>query len=328
MPPIPTRPQALVASAPRSTAPLTFAQVDPPALGSRDVRIEIAAVTLGFADLTLTEGKFPGHARFPLVPGFEIAGTIIATGADVTRARIGDRVFAYLGGGGVATHVTAAEHRIFAMPPEMTFETGAMLPASYGVAAIGLLHRCALTPDDTVLVRGASGAVGFAAVEIARAIGAATIALCGTPEKCEPLAARGAEALSPAAYLSGAEARQRKPTVMIDPVGEPGFAELAATLEWGARIQTIGFAGGGVPALPLSDVLRRGLSVFGVPWGQTLDRRPQECDAALRQVVEWWREGRIDPPIAETYPFKRARDALDSLEGERRIGRVIVKIGG
>ena len=326
MPPSQTRmTEALSIAA--ADAPGAIVPVPLPEPGPGAVTIDVRAVALGYADAMLAGGRYPGKAAFPLVPGFEVAGRVARLGPGLTGLNIGDRVLAYAGGGGVARQVVLPAHRVLPIPDAMPYDQAAVLCATYGAAALGLTRRCGLTPQDMLLVRGAGGGVGLALCEVGRAIGAQVIGLARSAAQCRALADQGIPAMTPQDYAAGRQAGTAPAaTVLADPVGDPGFAEVFVHLAWGGQLLVLGFAGGQVPAIPASDILRRGLRLTGLPWGQSLDTDPAEARAALAQVLDWWQQGAIHPRIGPVHDFADAPAALARLRQGNAAGRIILKV--
>ncbi|MCZ2104501.1 MAG: NADPH:quinone oxidoreductase family protein [Comamonadaceae bacterium] len=277
-----------------------------PAAG--EVLIEIRAASLNFPDLLIVQGKYQFKPPLPFVPGSEYAGVVRELGAGVTHLRVGQRVACLNGTGGFATHTTAPAHLCFPLPESFTFEDAAAFLMIYATSHHALLDRAALRAGETVLILGAAGGVGTAAIQIAKAVGARVIAAASTVEKCAVCRAQGADATinygtedlrGAIKALTGGKG----PDVIYDPVGG-NFTEAAfRSIAWRGRHLIVGFAAGDIPRLPMNLTLLKGASIVGVFWGDFARREPQANAAALASLGQWYARGTIKPVIDHVLPM-------------------------
>jgi len=273
-----------------------------------EVRIAVRAASLNFPDLLIVEGKYQFKPPLPFVPGAEYAGIVDAVGEGVSHLKPGQAVAAIAGTGGFATHACVDAKRVLPLPPGFDIEDGAAFAFTYGTSHHALMDRAALRAGETVLVLGAAGGVGTAALQIAKAAGAKVIAAASSDEKCALCKELGADATLNYATANVRESLKaltdgKGPDVVYDPVGgdlaEPVFRSIA----WRGRYLVVGFAGGGIPALPWNLALLKGASVVGVFWGDFVQREPKASAAGLAQLAQWYAEGKIRPVIDQRLPM-------------------------
>ena len=298
-----------------------------PAAGQ--VRIAIRAASLNFPDLLIVEGKYQMKPPLPFVPGSEFAGTIDAVGADVKHLRPGMAVAAIAGTGGFATHACVDAERVLPLPPGFALEDGAAFAFTYGTSHHALMDRAALQPGETVLVLGAAGGVGTSAVQIAKAAGARVIAAASSDEKCALCTRIGADATLNYTTQDVRETLKaltggKGPDVVYDPVGgalaEPVFRSIA----WRGRYLVVGFAGGGIPALPWNLALLKGASVVGVFWGDFIKREPEASAAALGQLAQWYAQGKVRPVIDARLPMSELPAAYARMGSRQVQGKLLL----
>lgn len=294
-----------------------------------EVRIAIRAASLNFPDLLIVEGKYQFKPPLPFVPGAEFAGTVDAVGEGVKHLRVGMPVAAIAGVGGFATHACVDASRVLPLPPGFALEDGAAFAFTYGTSHHALVDRGQLKAGETVLVLGAAGGVGTAALQIAKAAGAKVIAAASSDEKCALCTQLGADATL---NYSTQDVRAtlktltdgKGPDVVYDPVGgdlaEPVFRSIA----WRGRYLVIGFAGGGIPALPWNLALLKGASVVGVFWGDFVKREPQASAAALLQLAQWYGQGRIKPVIDQCLPMSELKAAYTRMGTRQVRGKLLL----
>ena len=308
---------------------LTWKDVPTPEPKAGEVRVTIRAASLNFPDLLIVQGKYQMKPTLPFVPGSEYAGVIDAIGAGVTHLAVGDAVAAFGGLGGFATHACVDAALVMPLPKGFAFEDAAAFICTYGTTHHALLDRAALKPGETVLVLGAAGGVGTAAIQIAKAAGARVIAAASTDEKCAFCRELGADASIN--YSSGALREELKaltggkgPDVVYDPVGgdlaEPVFRSIA----WRGRYLVIGFAQGGIPSLPLNLALLKGASVVGVFWGDFARREPKNNARALAELASWYAQGRIKPVIDQTLPMSALPEAFARMGSRQVRGKLVL----
>ena len=310
--------------------------VAPPPLLPGAVRIEVRACSASFASLLVMAGRHQNRAELPLIPGTEIAGIVTELDADVTRFRIGDRVVAGVQSGGYAQEAVVPEQTVFHLPDDIAFEIGAQLPTVYGTAFAALKWRANLAPGEFLLVHGAAGGSGLAALEIGKALGATVIATAGSKEKIAVLAAHGAD--HAADHRSDWRGRVLELTggrgadVVYDPVGGDAFDESLRCIAPDGRIIPMGFASGRIPSVAANIVLVKNITVIGIYWGYYFgwgrQPVPPGMDARLReayrQMFDWIRSGLLSPRVHAALPLADFREALRMIASREVIGRVVM----
>jgi NADPH2:quinone reductase len=295
-----------------------------------EVRIAIHAASLNFPDLLITQGKYQVRPPYPFVPGAEFSGHIDAVGADVRHLKPGMAVAAIAGTGGFGTHACVKATQVLPLPADFDLTDAAGFAFTYGTSHHALIDRGALQAGETVLVLGAAGGVGSAAIQIAKAAGARVIAAVSTQAKCEVCTRLGADAVINYSVQDLREALKtltggRGPDVVYDPVGG-NLAEAAfRSLAWRGRYLVVGFAGGDIPALPFNLPLLKGASVVGVFWGDFLRREPQAGQKALADLVDWYRQGKVRPLIDGVLPMAALGEAFRRLASREVTGKLILR---
>lgn len=303
-----------------------------PRPGAGEVRIAVRACGVNFADTLLIEGKYQERPSFPFSPGLEIAGEVLGVGAGVGGLRPGDRVLAICGYGGFAEQALAPARTTVVIPESVDFRTAAAFAVAYGTAHVALEHRAGLAAGETLLVHGAAGGVGLAAVEVGKAMGATVIAAASSQEKRALALAHGATHVLDS--RAGGLREQvkgltggRGVDVVFDPVGGELLAESLRCLTWEGRLLVIGFASGSIPQVPANLLLVKNISVVGVYWGGYASRKPEVITQSLRSLFGWHAEGRLRPHVSTTYPLARAADALRALRERRATGKIVLDVG-
>jgi NADPH2:quinone reductase len=302
-----------------------------PSPGANQLRIQVHACGVNFADTLIVQGKYQDRPDFPFSPGLEVAGIVVETGNDVSAFRPGDRVLALCPYGGYAEEVLAPAATALPLPESIDFIAAAGFMVAYGTAHLALTERAALQAGETLLVHAAAGGVGLAAVEIGSQLSATVI---GTASSEEKLAlAREHGAAHTINYLeAGFKDRVRALTggrgadVIFDPVGGSVFEESLRAAAWGARLLVIGFASGEVAQAATNLVLVKNLSVIGLYWGGYADRDPAVLTDSLRELLDWWLQGRLRPLISKVYPLAEAAQALSDLAGRHSIGKLVIQV--
>jgi NADPH2:quinone reductase len=299
-----------------------------PAAGQ--VRVAVKAASLNFPDLLIVEGKYQVKPPLPFVPGSEFAGTVEAVGDGVAHLKVGDTVAALGSTGGFATHAVVAASNVMPLPPGFAVEDGAAFAFTYGTSHHALMDRGQLKAGETVLVLGAAGGVGSAAVQIAKAAGARVIAAASSAAKCafctQTLGADAAIDYSKENLRDSLKALTdgKGPDVIYDPVGdalaEPAFRSIA----WRGRYLVVGFAGGAIPALPWNLALLKGASVVGVFWGDFVRREPKAHLASIRQLLQWYAEGKVKPAIDQRLPMRELPAAYARMGSRQVLGKVLL----
>jgi len=308
---------------------LVLEEVEPRKPGPGEVAIAVKACGVNFFDALIVQGKYQTRPQVPFSPGGEVAGVIHAVGPGVTGLTVGTRVLAFTGHGGYAEEVIADAASVVALPEQMDFVTAAAVPITYATACHALKDRGQLRSGETLLVLGAAGGVGLAAVEIGKIMGARVIACASSDEKLALAREHGADALINYA-ASDLRERIREVTagrgidVAYDPVGG-GYAEPALrSLGFGGRYLVIGFASGEIPKIALNLLLLKVVSMVGVFWGAFAKAQPQRNAANLAELLSWYTQGRLRPHVSATFPLERYREALDAVVQRKVLGKVVL----
>lgn len=294
-----------------------------------EVRVAVRAASLNFPDLLIVEGKYQFKPPLPFVPGAEFSGVVDAVGAGVTHLKVGQPVAAIGSTGGFATHACVEAARVMPLPPGFAFEDAAAFAFTYGTSHHALMDRAQLKAGETVLVLGAAGGVGTAAVQIAKAAGATVIAAASSDEKCALCRSIGADATLNYSTQNVRDTLKaltggKGPDVVYDPVGgelaEPVFRSIA----WRGRYLVVGFALGSIPQLPLNLALLKGASIVGVFWGDFVRREPQANAAALAELARWYAEGKVKPVIDQRLPMAELPAAYARMAGRQVRGKLVL----
>ncbi|MEK0418495.1 MAG: NADPH:quinone oxidoreductase [Pseudomonadota bacterium] len=294
-----------------------------------EVVLKIHAASLNFPDLLIVEGKYQIKPPLPFVPGSEFCGTVEALGPGVTHLRIADRVAVLGSTGGFATHACVKAKGVIPLPQEMDLDDAAAFAFTYGTSYHALMDRGALKPNETVLVLGAAGGVGSAAVQIAKAAGARVIAAVSSDAKAERCLEFGADATINYTNEDLRVALKnltqgQGPDVIYDPVGgdvaEPAFRSIA----WRGRYLVVGFAQGSIPSLPLNLSLLKGASLVGVFWGAFVQREPKAFEQDMAQLMTWYRQGKVKPVIDHKLPMSAIVQAYDRMASRKVVGKLLL----
>ncbi len=293
------------------------------------VVIGVKAAGCNFADILITQGKYQVKPELPFAPGAEVSGTVIEVGEGVDQFSRGDRVCALLEHGGYASHVSAPEARVFAVPDGTSFEDAAALGVVYQTSYVALVPRARLRPGETLLVHAAAGGVGLSAVQIGVALGARVIGTAGTEEKLELVRAHGADAVINYRREDFVDrvmelTEGRGADVIYDPVGGDTFDRSLKCIAFDGRALVIGFASGTIPTPRMNRVLLKNISLLGVHWGLYFDKDPAVVREAQRAIFEMHAAGKITPLVSATYPLSEASAALEALAGRKTTGKVVL----
>jgi len=308
---------------------LTWKSLPTPEPKAGEVRIRIEAASLNFPDLLIVQNKYQVKPPLPFVPGSEYAGVIEAVGEGVTNLQVGQAVACLSGTGGFGTHTLAPAKLCMPLPAGFGSVDAAAFIMTYATSHHALLDRGQLKAGETVLVLGAAGGVGTAAIQIAKASGARVIAAASTQEKCDLCMSQGADATI---NYNKDNFRERLkeitegkgPDVIYDPVGgdyaEPAFRSIA----WRGRYLVVGFAAGPIPALPWNLALLKGASIVGVFWGD-FSRRESAANAAMMQeLAKWYGQGKIKPVIHKTMPMAELKAAYSEMGSRGVMGKLVM----
>lgn len=311
--------------------PETLVVQDVPDLVPQDGQavVDVHAAAVNFPDTLIIQNKYQFKPPLPFSPGGECAGVVRAVGAGVKHVKPGDRVIAFTGWGAFAEQVAADARQLIPLPQELDFVTGSAFVMTYATSYHALKDRAALKSGESLLVLGASGGVGLAAIEIGKALGARVIAAASSADKLAVCKEHGADELLD--YSQG-DLRERLKTltqgkgvdVVYDPVGG-AFTEAALrSLAWRGRLLVVGFANGEIPNLPANLPLLKGASIVGVFWGDYARREPLNNLQDLRALFGWLKEGKLKPHIAGTYPLARGAEAIRQLMDRKVSGKLVV----
>ncbi len=305
---------------------VTVTDVEPPTRGRDEVLIEVRYAGVTFPDVLQTRGLYQMKPDLPFIPGAEVAGTV-AQAPDGSGLRPGDRVAAFSIVGGYARQVSVPAPLVFPLPDGMGLDVAAALPMNYLTCLFGLLQRGRLSEGETVLVHGASGGIGTAALQVARSVGARTIAVVSTEAKAETARAAGAdEAVLADGFkdavgeLTGGEGVD----VVLDPVGGDRVTDSLRSLRTNGRLLVVGFTAGSIPEVKVNRLLLNNLDVVGVGWGAYWQHRPEVLAGQWDQLVGVWSRGAIDPPIGAVLPLDDAAQAIALLDERRATGKVLL----
>lgn len=308
---------------------LVFEDLPSPRPGPGEVVVTMKAASVNFPDVLIIQNKYQFKPPLPFSPGSELAGVVKEVGDGVSAVKPGDRVIAFTTYGAFAEEVKTEASRLLPLPKGMSFEEGAAFILTYGTSDHALRDRAALKAGETLLVLGAAGGVGLAAIEIGVALGARVIACASSEDKLEVCRAHGAqEAINYATEdlrerikaLTGG----RGVDVVYDPVGGPYSEPAFRSMAWRGRLLVVGFAAGDIPKLPLNLPLLKGASIVGVFWGDFARREPKAFAASAAQLAAWYAEGRLKPHVSATFPLERAVDALEEMAARRVKGKVVL----
>jgi NADPH2:quinone reductase len=308
---------------------LNWTEIPTPTPGPDEVLIEIKAASLNFPDILIVQNKYQMKPALPFVPGSEYAGVVQATGENVKNLHIGQSVACLSGTGGFATHTLAPANLCFPLPDQFPMVDAAAFIMIYATSYHALIDRAQLKPGETVLVLGAAGGVGSAAIQIAKAVGAKVIAAASTKEKCDLCKSLGADDVINYSVENlrdqiKALTQGKGPDVIYDPVGgefaEPAFRSIA----WRGRYLVVGFAAGPIPALPLNLALLKGASIVGVFWGDFAKREAKQNAEMMRTLLDWYSTSTIKPYIDSTMPMENLPQAYARMGSRGVMGKLVL----
>lgn len=309
---------------------LVVGEREAPAMVPGGVRVGVKAAGINFPDILMAEGKYQVKPALPFTPGLEVAGVVLECAPGVTHVKPGDRVMAFARhGGGFAEECVLPGDIVTPMPDSMDFVTGAAFPVAYGTAHFALTHRGHLKAGETLLVLGATGGVGIAAIEVGKMLGATVIAAAGTDEKCRIAKEIGADyAVNYATeslrdkvkeYTGGAD-------VVFDPVGGDAFTQSVRCINWEGRILIIGFASGSIAQAATNMILVKNFSVIGAVFGEHSERFPAETRQRLTEILPEVAAGRLNPRVWKTFPLEGVQDALRAIQDRQVVGKMVLTV--
>lgn len=297
--------------------------------GPGQVVVDVAGCGVNFPDVLIIEDKYQFKPDLPFSPGGEISGTVRSVGEGVDDLAPGDRVLASLGWGGMAEQVAVPAAAAIKVPDGVDLIKAAGFVLAHGTSHHALVDRARIQPGETLLVLGAAGGVGLAAVELGALLGAKVIAAASTDEKLELCRSKGAtETINYSTEDFRARVKEitggQGVDVCYDPVGGDLSEPALRSMAWNGRFLVVGFAAGDIPRVPLNLPLLKGCQIVGVFWGAFTGREPERNAANLRQLLDWLAAGELDPHVSATYPLDQAADAINDLAQRRATGKVVV----
>lgn len=308
---------------------LVLEELPPLRAGKGQVVVTVKACGVNFPDTLIIQGKYQFRPPMPFAPGSEFAGIVREVGDGVTHVRVGDRVFAVTTYGGFAQEALVDAARLIPMPPGVDFPVAASFLLTYATSYHALKDRAQLQPGETLLVLGAAGGVGLAAIEIGKQLGARVLAAASSDEKLETCRQHGADETI---NYTGEDLRERIKQftagkgvdVVYDPVGGEYSEPALRSIAWKGRFLVVGFAAGNIPRIPLNLALLKGCSIVGVFWGAFTEREPQRSAQNLSELLALLSQGKLKPHISATYPLERAPDALNDMLNRKVQGKVVI----
>ena len=310
---------------------LSLEEIAEPELADGQVLVDVKACGVNYADLLMIQGLYQIKPPMPFSPGFEFAGDVVEVADDVTNLEPGQRVVAAGFYGGMAERACVQAERVIPLPDFIDYEPAAALLIAYGTSHYALKQRAALRKGETLVVLGAAGGVGLAAVEIGKLMGAIVIAAASSADKLDLAAEYGADHLinySETSLKDGIKefTGGRGADVIFDPVGGELFEQCLRAVAWRGRILVVGFAGGQISTVPANLPLLKGCSIVGVFWGRFIDEEPQATARNIAELFGLLQEGKLKPHISKTYPLHEAATALQAIAARRVKGRILIKI--
>lgn len=313
-------------------AALAVEETPSPAPGPGQVKVSVRASAVNWPDILMTEGKYQFKPPLPFIPGFESAGVVAQVGPGVDDWSVGDPVITHQRTGGYAEEVAVPQHEITRLPSGMSFEAGAAFYVGALTAHVALHWRGQLCAGETLLVHGAAGGMGLAAVELGKIMGATVIGVARGADRQAVVAAKGAD------HVIGPEQDIRERVleitggagadVVFDPVGGDAFDQSVRCIAWEGRLLVVGFAGGRIAQLPTNLPLIKGFSVVGVRAGEFGRRNPVKGREARETVLRWAADGKLQPHISHRFPLDHAADAMQILTDRKAIGKVVLTMEG
>ncbi|MBI4725454.1 MAG: NADPH:quinone oxidoreductase family protein [Rhodomicrobium sp.] len=309
---------------------LEMGELPEAAPGEGEAAIRVTAVSLNFFDTLMVRGKYQNRPELPFSPGGEVAGTVARIGSGVEGLTAGQRVLAYTGYNGCREQVIASARFVIPLPEGISDEAAAAIPIAYGTALHGLEDRGRVQAGQTVLILGATGGAGLAAIEVAVRLGADVVAAGTSDEKLKLCAERGAKQLL---NLTGADVKEavralnggNGPDVIYDFIGGPYTEPALRSIAWGGRYLVAGFAAGDIPKIPLNLLLLKGCELVGVNWGRHVKQNPPAFRDQIARLLGWCAKGEIRPHIDHVFPLEKTAEALRMIGNRQIKGKVIIR---
>ncbi|ATY34136.1 NADPH:quinone oxidoreductase family protein [Sphingomonas psychrotolerans] len=330
--------KALLSQAPGGPETLSVSDLPDPTPGKGQVLVAVRACAINYPDVLIIEDKYQFKPPRPFAPGGEIAGVVEAVGEGVTQFALGDRVLGVIGHGGLAEKVAVDAARLYPLPEGRSFEEGAALLLTYATTIHALLDRGHLEAGQTLLILGAAGGVGLAAIELGKAFGARVVAAVSSEEKAEAARSAGADEtlVYPRAPFDKDQSKALSETfkaavgprgadVIYDPVGGDYAEPALRAIGWEGRYLVVGFPAG-IPKLPLNLTLLKSCDVCGVFWGAFAARDPQANQAHVEHLFRLWKEGKIAPRVTETFALAEGGKAIAKMAARQAIGKLVVQV--
>lgn len=325
--------QAWICDNPTGVDALNWQTLPMPEPGPGQVLVAIEAASLNFPDVLIVQNKYQIKPPLPFVPGAEFAGTVTAVGEGVTHLKVGSKVAALSGTGGFGTHTLVSAALCMPLPAGFPAVDAAAFIMTYATSYHALIDRAALQAGETVLILGAAGGVGTAAIQIAKAAGARVIAAASSAEKCATCQKLGADAtLNYSEHTPSGSLREqikqltgdKGPDVVYDPVGGEWAEPVFRSMAWRGRYLVVGFAGGPIPSLPMNLPLLKGASLVGVFWGEFAKREPRANAAMMQTLAQWYGQGKVKPLIHQTLPMSDLKQAYAQMSTRSVMGKLVM----
>ncbi|OVA02207.1 Alcohol dehydrogenase superfamily [Macleaya cordata] len=316
------------------SSPISISTTHPiPELNSpTSIRVRVKATSLNYANYLQILGKYQEKPTLPFIPGSDYSGIVDSVGTQVTKLKVGDRVCSFIGLGSFAQFLVADENDLFLVPDGCDLVTAGALPVAFGTSHVALVHRAQLSPGQVLLVLGAAGGVGLAAVQIGKVCGAVVIAVARGAEKVQSLKSLGVDHVVDLSKGSVTESvkeflkarKLRGVDVLYDPVGGKLTKECMKLLNWGAHILVIGFASGEVPVIPANIALVKNWTIHGLYWGSYKIHRPGVLEDSMKELLSWLAKGSITIKVSHIYSLSEANLAFSAIKDRKAIGKVII----
>ncbi len=318
---------------------LVLEELPDPVAGPGQVLIDVKACGVNYPDVLIIEDKYQFKPPRPFAPGGEVSGVIAAIGEGVSRFKVGDRVLASTGWGGYAEKLALEEGRCTHIPDNMPFDEAAAFALTYGTSYYALKDRGHLKAGETLLVLGAAGGVGLAAVELAKAMGAKVIAAASSQEKVDLCISKGAD--SGVVYPRGPFDKDGQKAlgqlfkdatapngadVIYDAIGDAYAEPALRSIAWEGKYLVVGFAAGEIPKIPLNLTLLKGCDIVGVFWGAWVGKNPKKHQESVAELMAMYEQGKIKPYVSERFPLARAGEAIAHLSSRKAMGKVVVTV--
>ena len=296
----------------------------------KEVVVQVKACSLNFPDTLIIQGKYQYKPELPFTPGSDIAGKVKLVGEGVKHLKVGDEVFGFVSKGGFAEEVLAPARNIFPKPPKMDYATGASFLMAYGTSYHALKNRAKLKPGETLVVLGASGGVGLAAVELGKQMGARVIACASTDEKVDFCKTHGADeginytkedlkkSIKELTNGKGAD-------VIYDPIGDKFSEPALRAIAWEGRFLVVGFAAGEIPKIPLNLALLKGCQIVGVFWGSWAMQFPNDNMQNTMELINMHADGKLNPHIHAKYELEEAHKAMEEMMNRKVRGKIVIE---